>query len=107
MAAWLILAPLLLCSNYLYIIYSILFCVQYIKLAGLALYNMIIMHLQTGLTALDIAKTQDIRELLLEQYIKEEAKLHTTQQAREKVEMDNMEKEREVHSLIDKELTEV
>lgn len=36
--------------------------------------------LQTGLTALDLAKTQDIRELLQEQFAKEGAKLAHQQQ---------------------------
>ena len=67
------------------------------------------MHLQTGLTALDLAKTRDIHGLLLEQYVKEEAKLHTTQQATENQEMDRelYQKGRAARSHIHKELTEV
>ena len=58
---------------------------------------------------MDIAKTHDIRELLLAQYAKEEAKLNNQQQDTEKQDtnMDSCQKEGETDSQVNKEFTEV
>ena len=56
---------------------------------------------------MDIAKTQEIRKLLLEQFAKEEERLNNQQQDTENQDKELHQKDSETHSQINKELTEV
>ena len=68
----------------------------------------VILFLQTGLTALDLAKTQDIRALLQEQFTKEEAKLVNQQQDTEsQVKVESHQEEKQIDPQVNKEFTDV